>query len=254
MNKKYITIYGVRPLIEAIKAKKITRKIFFQKEIKKKSSIYVKLINISKKNNIPIQYISKKNFFPLKNKNHQGVYSIINPIKTFRVKNLLSIKKKNPIIIILDRITDIRNFGSIVRTASFSGVDFILIPDKNTALIGPDSIKTSSGTLFNIPICKEKNIEKSIKYMIDCGVRIISATEKAKEFLYNINFLGPVAIILGNEETGISHKYLNISYKTAKIPFFQKKRINSLNVSVACGVFLYEIYRQRNLKFSRELF
>lgn len=244
--KKLEIVYGIHPLIEAIIAKKTIRKLFFQKGLKQVSNAYKKLINLSKKEHIPIQTVSKKKFFQLKNKNHQGVFAILSPIETYHIEDLLPIfyeKGKNPLLIILDRITDVRNFGSIIRTAACAGADAIIIPKKDTAMIGSDSIKTSSGALFKVPICQEKNILNTIEFLTNSGLKIVSATEKSNIYWYNIDFSGPTALILGNEEKGISYKYLKRSYEKAKIPSI--KGISSLNVSVACGVILYEIFRQR---------
>ncbi|WP_185849458.1 23S rRNA (guanosine(2251)-2'-O)-methyltransferase RlmB [Blattabacterium cuenoti] len=244
--KKLEIVYGIHPLIEAIIAKKTIRKIFFQKGLKKASNSYKKLRDLSKKEHIPIQTVSKQKFFQLKNKNHQGVFAVLSPIKTYHIEDLLPIfyeKGQNPLLIILDRITDVRNFGSIIRTAACAGADAIIIPKKDTAMIGSDSIKTSSGALFQVPICQEKNMLNTIEFLTNSGLKIVSATEKSNIYWYNIDFSGPTALILGNEEKGISSKYLKISYEQAKIPSI--KGVSSLNVSVACGVILYEIFRQR---------
>ncbi|WP_185862363.1 23S rRNA (guanosine(2251)-2'-O)-methyltransferase RlmB [Blattabacterium cuenoti] len=243
--KKLEIVYGIHPLIEAIIAKKTISKLFFQKGLRQVSNAYKKLISLSKKENIPIKTVSKQKFDQIKNKNHQGVFAILSPIETYHIEDLLPIfyeKGRNPLLIILDRITDVRNFGSIIRTAACAEVDAIIIPKKNTAIIGSDSIKTSSGALFKVPICKEKNIKKTIEFLINSGVKIVSATEKSDISLYNVDFSGPTALILGNEEKGIFSKYLEISYEKAKIPV---RGISSLNVSVACGVILYEVFRQR---------
>ncbi|AWU42925.1 23S rRNA (guanosine(2251)-2'-O)-methyltransferase RlmB [Blattabacterium punctulatus] len=244
---KLKVIYGIHPLIEAIQSKITIKKLFFQIGWEQGANIYKKkLINLSKKNNIQIHSVSKKKFDQWKNKNHQGVFAILSPIKTYHIEDLLPIfyeKGKNPLLLILDRITDVRNFGSIIRTAVCAGVDSIIIPKKDMAMIGSDSIKTSSGALFKVPICKEKNIGKTIEYLIKSGLKIVSATEKSNKYWYDIDFSFPTALILGNEENGISRKYLELSYEKAKIPLI--KGISSLNVSVACGIILYEIVRQR---------
>ncbi|WP_185855725.1 23S rRNA (guanosine(2251)-2'-O)-methyltransferase RlmB [Blattabacterium cuenoti] len=244
MKRKEVDIvYGIRPLIEAIQSKKNIKKLFLQKGLNKKSNAYKKLITISEKKNIKI--IQKYNFSKLKNKNHQGVFARISPIKTYSIKDLLpKFYKKNPILIILDRITDVRNFGSIIRTANCAGVNAIIVPKKSTAIINSDTIKTSSGALFKIPICKEKNISNTIKFLIQSGLKIVSATEKSNIYWYEIDFSGPIALILGNEEKGISPVNLKVSCEKVRIP--SKKGFSSLNVSVACGIILYEVFRQRN--------
>ncbi|AGW86125.1 Putative TrmH family tRNA/rRNA methyltransferase [Blattabacterium sp. (Nauphoeta cinerea)] len=248
--KKLEIVYGIHPLIEAIIAKKTISRLFFQRGLKQESNAYKKLITLSKKEHIPIQTVSKQKFYQLKNKNHQGVFAVIPPIETYYIEDLLPMfyeKRKNPLLIILDRITDVRNFGSIIRTAACAGADAIIIPKKDTAMIGSDSIKTSSGALFRVPICQEKNILNTIVFLKNYGLKIVSATEKSNMYWYDIDFSGPIALILGNEEKGISSKYLKASYEKVKIPAI--KGISSLNVSVACGIILYEIFRQRKYQF-----
>ncbi len=241
-------IYGIHPLIEAIKSNIDIKSIFLKKGLQKKS--YKELLYLSKNKNIKINLVSKNKFIKLKNKNHQGVYSYYSTIKTYNIKNLLPILYKkiiNPLLIILDRITDVRNFGSIIRTSVCAGVNSIIIPSKNSAIIGSDSIKTSSGAIFKIPICKEKNIGETIQFLINSGMKVFSATEKSSINWNNLDFSGPTVLILGNEEKGINEKYIKISCNTVKIPSM-KQEISSLNVSVACGILLYEIFKQRNNK------
>ncbi|WP_185862922.1 23S rRNA (guanosine(2251)-2'-O)-methyltransferase RlmB [Blattabacterium cuenoti] len=244
-------IYGIHPLIEAIQSKMTISKLFFQIGWKKKyNPYYKKLITLSKRENIPIHIVPKNKFHQLNNKNHQGVFALLSPIKTHSIEDLLPIfyeKGKNALLLILDRITDVRNFGSIIRTAACAGVDAIIIPKKYTAMIGSDSIKTSSGALFKVPICQEKNMKKTIEYLIKYGLKIVSATEKSNIYWYNIDFSGPTAIILGNESNGICPKYLELTSENAKIPTIYGG-ISSLNVSVACGIILYEVFRQRKFK------
>ncbi|WP_185877581.1 23S rRNA (guanosine(2251)-2'-O)-methyltransferase RlmB [Blattabacterium cuenoti] len=251
---KKLIIYGIHPLIEAITSDYNIKKIFILKKLQKqflyfnnKSNSYKKLINLSKKKKIPIHSVSEHHFLPIKNKNHQGIFSIISHINTFKIKELLPNlykKKINPFLIILDNITDVRNFGSIVRTSVCAGVNAIIVPNKNTAMINSDSIKTSSGALFKIPICKENSIINSIKFLTNSGLKIVSTTIKSTVNWHNINFLKPTAIIFGNEEKGVNEKYIEISNKIISIPSIHKN-ISSLNVSVACGIILYEVFRQR---------
>lgn len=245
-KKEKIIVYGLHPLIEAIKAKITISNIFLKSGIKLTSNAYKKLIFLSKKENIPIKTVPESKFFILKNKNHQGVFALLSPIRTYQIKDLLPVfyeRGKNPILIILDRITDVRNFGSIIRTSACAGVNAIIIPKKETAMIGSDSIKTSSGALFKVPICQEKSIKNTINFLTKNGLKIVSATEKSNIYWYNIDFSSPTVLILGNEEKGISPQYLEISDERVKIPLIGG--ISSLNVSVACGIILYEIFRQR---------
>ncbi|WP_185878102.1 23S rRNA (guanosine(2251)-2'-O)-methyltransferase RlmB [Blattabacterium cuenoti] len=246
--KNFNIIYGIHSLIGAIQSGKKLKKIFFIKETKKSSSLYRKLIKISKKNNIPIQFVKNISINSIKNKNHQGVFAYISNIKMFQLKSILPSlkkKKKDPILVILDRITDVRNFGAITRTSVCAGADAIIVTRKGTISIGADSVKTSSGALFEIPICRENNLNNTIKFLIENRFKIISTTEKSNLNWCDINLLGPIALIFGNESNGISNKYLISSSNQIKIPSM-KKNLLSLNVSVACGIILYEILRQRN--------
>ena len=149
-----------------------------------------------------------------------------------------------PLFVLLDRITDVRNFGAIARTAECAGVHTILIPEQNSAALNADAVKTSSGALHKIPVCRTWNLKLSLQLIKDSGIQLVSCTEKTKEQIYNANFTKPTAIILGSEEDGISSEFLKMSDKKIKIPINGK--ISSLNVSVAAGVVTYEVIRQRN--------
>lgn len=245
MNKKILIIYGINPLYEAIKYKKKIYKIFIIKNLSKKNSKLKKIIEFSKKKKIKI--IEKINFKKFIKKNHQGVFAFINPIKFYKIEYIipnLFFSGKIPLLLILDSLTDVRNFGSIVRTSACTGVDAIIIPNYN--IVNSDSIKTSSGGLFKVPICKENNIIKIIKFLKNSGIQVIAVTEKTNYICYNINYRNPTAFILGNEEKGISKNYLSICNNTVKLPLL-KNSLSSLNVSVACGAILYEAIRQRSL-------
>ncbi|WGH28038.1 MAG: 23S rRNA (guanosine(2251)-2'-O)-methyltransferase RlmB [Candidatus Bostrichicola ureolyticus] len=183
----------------------------------------------------------------MKNKNHQGIIAYISPIQIFKIKKLLPlINKKNPLLLILDSITDVKNFGAIIRTAASTGVNAIIFSNKNIAPINADSIKTSSGCIFKIPICQENNLEKTILYIKNCGIHIVAATEKKGFIWYENDFSIPTAIILGSENKGISSSILILCNKKIKLPM--QRNVDSLNVSVACGAILYEVVRQRNVK------
>jgi 23S rRNA (guanosine2251-2'-O)-methyltransferase len=151
---------------------------------------------------------------------------------------------KNPLILILDQITDVRNFGAIARSAECAGVDAIIIPEKGMARIGADAIKTSAGAIHHIPICKVTNLLKTIQYLKDSGIQIVAATEKANKIYTDGDFKTPVAIVMGSEESGISQSILNIANQQLKIPLFGN--IESLNVSVSAALMIYEAVRQRN--------
>lgn len=150
---------------------------------------------------------------------------------------------KNPFVLILDQVNDVRNFGAIIRTAEISGVDGIIIQNSSSAPINSDTIKTSAGAIFNIPICKVNHIKDAIYHLKSIDISIVSASEKANKNVYDIDFTKPVAVIMGSEQRGINKSIINLSDEVVKLPMYGK--IQSLNVSVACGVFLYEVVRQR---------
>ena len=182
----------------------------------------------------------------LTKKNHQGVFAFISPIDFYNIEDVipnLYEEGKSPLILILDRITDVRNFGAITRTAECSNVDCIIVPEQNSAAINSDAMKTSSGALNNIKICRTWNLKMTLQMLKDSGIQIVSCTEKTNNKIYSVNYQIPTAIILGSEENGISSEFLKFSDEKVKIPILGN--IESLNVSVACGVILYEIVRQR---------
>lgn len=245
MKEKDSGIFGLRPILEAIESGKTIDKLFLQKglqgetfsELRKKISEF----------EIPTQCVPVEKLNRLTRKNHQGVFAFLSPIEFYQIENLLPQiyeEGKVPFLLILDRISDVRNFGAIARTAECVGVHAIIVPQKGSASVNADAVKTSTGALYNIPVCKENNLKKTIQYLQNSGIQIISATEKAGEFLYQADFSNPVAIMMGSEEDGISVDLLKISDQMVKLPMFGKT--SSLNVSVACGTFLYEVVRQRN--------
>ncbi|MGD9977010.1 MAG: 23S rRNA (guanosine(2251)-2'-O)-methyltransferase RlmB, partial [Bacteroidales bacterium] len=152
---------------------------------------------------------------------------------------------KPPFILILDRVTDVRNFGAIVRTAECAGVNAIVVPAKGAASIGSDAVKTSAGALHHIPICRVGSLKMTVSFLKQSGLRVVSASEKAEKSIYDINFNGPVALVMGAEDLGVNPDLIKLSDEVAKIPLNGK--IYSLNVSVATGIILYEIVRQRGL-------
>jgi 23S rRNA (guanosine2251-2'-O)-methyltransferase len=237
-------IFGLRPVIEALKAGKEIDRLFVQSGLK--NELFGEMMGMLKKHNVQYQYVPLEKLNRLTTKNHQGVVGYISSIEYHKISDVLPAvfeKGKMPLLLILDRITDVRNFGAIARTAECSGVDAIIIPSRGAAQINADAIKTSTGALHKIPVCREENLKQVIDYLRESGLLVISCTEKAKENYYELDFTLPVAIIMGSEENGISSEYLKLSDAHAKIPLLGE--IGSLNVSVATGVLLYEVVRQR---------
>ena len=241
--EKTAEIYGIRSVIEAINSSKDIDKVFIQTGLK--GTLIGKLESLIRKNKINFSYVPTQKLDRLSKKNHQGVVARISPIKFLTMdqfgEKLAAIK--NPFVLILDQVNDVRNFGAIIRTAEISGVDGIIIQNSSSAPINSDTIKTSAGAIFNIPICKVNHIKDAIYHLQSLDISIVSATEKSDKNIYDVDLKGPVAIIMGSEQKGISKSVLNLSDESVKLPVYGK--IESLNVSVACGIFLYEVVRQR---------
>ncbi len=237
-------IFGLRPIIEAIRAGKEIDRLLVQNGLK--SELFSELMGLLKHHNITYQYVPLEKLNRLTLKNHQGVVGYISSITYQKIDDILPTvfeKGKTPLVLILDRITDVRNFGAIARTAECSGVDAIIIPLRGGAQINADAIKTSTGALHKIPVCREENLKTTIDFLKKCGLQIVACTEKAEEYYFQIDFTVPTAIIVGSEEDGISNELLQKSDAKAKIPLLGE--MASLNVSVATGIVLYEAVSQR---------
>lgn len=236
-------IFGVRAVIEAIKADREINRIVIQKGMNKE--LFMELKEALQGKNYPLQFVPIEKLNRVVDANHQGVIAYVSPIEYQEIEPLvegLIEAGKKPLILVLDRITDVRNFGGIARTAECEGVDAILIPSKGSALVTPDAVKTSAGALNRIPVCKTDDLKNSLFYLQQCGMRIVACTEKSSVPLYEVNMRGSVAIIMGSEESGISSDLLNMSDIKARIPM--SGEIASLNVGVAAGMVLYERIRQ----------
>ena len=243
-NEKEDFIFGLRPVMEAIEAGKTIDKIFVQGGLQ--GDIYSELKKLLKKYNIRPNTVPVEKLNRFTRKNHQGVVAFISEIPFYKIEDILPQifeEGKTPFLLILDRLTDVRNFGAIARTAECVGIDAIVIPDKGAAPINSDAIKTSAGALYNVKICKENNLAHVVDFLQQSGVTVFAATEKAEKLIYNVDFSEPCAIVMGNEETGISKEVLHHADEKIKLPITGKTQ--SLNVSVACGAILYEAVRQK---------
>lgn len=244
MHRNNDFIFGTRPTLEALKSGKTIEKIFIQKNLSKEILNEIKDHFGNKR--INISYVPKEKLNRLTKKNHQGIICYVSPITYQPLSEIIRRcyeSGKDPIILILDRITDTRNFGAITRTAEASGVDAIVIPEKESALITNEAIKASAGALNYVPICKERSLKNSVEELKNSGLKIISCTEKTEKSIYSLNYDQPVCIILGSEKDGISNNLLEISDEKVKIPMMGE--IDSLNVGSSAAVILYEIIRQR---------
>ncbi|WP_340202202.1 23S rRNA (guanosine(2251)-2'-O)-methyltransferase RlmB [Ascidiimonas sp. W6] len=243
--KKSTQIFGIRAIMEAIHANEDIDKVFLQNGLK--GNLSSELEHLLKSKEIPFSYVPIEKLNRITKMNHQGAIANIAPIRFVDFEELVSQiveSKSNPLFLLLDQVTDTRNFGAIIRTAECTGVDAIIIPRKGGAPVNADTVKTSAGGIFNIPICKTAHIKDAIYYLQASGVKVVAATEKTSQSIYQISLNTPLAIVMGAEDTGISASVLKITDELAMLPM--KGKIGSLNVSVACGVILYEVLRQRN--------
>ncbi|MFY7988104.1 MAG: 23S rRNA (guanosine(2251)-2'-O)-methyltransferase RlmB [Flavobacterium sp.] len=237
-------IFGIRAIIEAIQAGKEVDKVFIQKDAQ--GDLMRDLMKTMKANKINFTYVPVEKLNRLTSKNHQGAVASIAPISFVDLETLvinIFESGKTPLFLILDQLSDARNFGAIIRTAECTGVDGIIIGKQGAAPVNGDTVKTSAGAVFNVPICKVEHIKDAIFYLQGSGIKTIAATEKTDNSIYDLTLSEPLAIIMGSEDRGVNPSVLKIVDEKAKLPMFGT--ISSLNVSVACGAFLYEVVRQR---------
>ena len=238
-------MFGIRAIIEAVDSNKSINKVFIQRGLNNKNGF--ELIKKLNSKSIEISYVPIEKLNRLTLKNHQGAVATISPIKFLNIQDLSELiesKQKELSILILDQLSDVRNFGAIVRTAECSGVDCIIIQSSGSAPVNGDTIKTSSGAIFNVPICKVSHIKDAIFLLKQHEIKIYGASEKSETDLYQTNFGKKQAIIMGSEGKGLSNSVIKLCDSLIKIPLLGK--IESLNVSVACGAILYELVRQKN--------
>ncbi len=240
-------IFGIRAVIEAVQAGKEIDKILVKRELQ--GQLSKELFESLKGLDVQVQRVPEERLNRLTRKNHQGVIAFISAISYQRLEDIIPFayeQAKDPFIILLDGITDVRNFGAIARTCECAGVDAIVIPSKGSVTVNADAIKTSAGALLTLPVCKEKSISQAIKLLQESGVKVFAATEKATNLYTQVKYNGPVAIVMGAEDTGISADNLSMCDELVKIPLFGT--IASLNVSVATSVLVYEVIRQRMIE------
>lgn len=238
-------LFGTRAVIEAIKKGKTIDKVLIKKGLR--NELITELQQLIKDNNIAQQYVPIEKINRITRKNHQGVLAFISPIEFDNIENVIPVIYENgqtPLLLVLDQITDVRNFGAIARSAECAGVQAIIIPEKGMARIGADAVKTSAGAIHNIPICKTHNLYNTIRFLKDSGIKIVAATEKGTVFYTQTDMKSPLAIVMGSEDTGISSQILKLADEQLKIPILGQ--IESLNVSVSAALMIYEAVRQRN--------
>jgi 23S rRNA (guanosine2251-2'-O)-methyltransferase len=242
--QKTTQIYGIRAVLEAISSNEPIDKIFIQRGLK--GDLFRELEGVVRKNQINISYVPIEKLNRLTKNNHQGVVANISPITFYELESLVEKvmeTKEKPLFLLLDQLSDVRNFGAIIRTAECTGVDGIIIQKKGAAPVTADTIKTSAGAAFKVPIAKVDHIKDAVFYLQASGIQVVSASEKTNNTVYDVDFNVATAIVMGSEDRGISPSILKASDHVAKLPLLGE--IESLNVSVACAVFLYEAVRQR---------
>jgi 23S rRNA (guanosine2251-2'-O)-methyltransferase len=246
LKKQENLIYGIRPVIETIKAGKEVDKVFIQKGLQ--GEHFAELFALLREYEIPYQHVPIEKLNRITRKNHQGILAFVSAIIYQPIEEIIQSifeKGENPLILILDRITDVRNFGAIARTAECAGVHAILIPMQGGAQINADAMKTSAGALNNIPVSRSKNLGNTIDFLKNSGLQIAAATEKTDNYYYDIDMSVPTAIIMGSEEDGVSPAYLKKTDHKVRIPIMGTTE--SLNVSVATGILVFEAVKQRIL-------
>ncbi|SMD41517.1 23S rRNA (guanosine2251-2'-O)-methyltransferase [Aquiflexum balticum DSM 16537] len=237
-------IFGTRAVMEAIHAQKDIDKILVDKEVN--NELIKELLALAKEERINVVRVPEAKLNRITRKNHQGVVAHMSAIQYASLDNVIDecfSKGVAPLILVLDRITDVRNFGAMARTADCAGVHAIVIPEKGSAQINSDAVKTSAGALNHLPVCRVKNLYYTVKDLKKMGLNVVSVTEKTERLMYDADFTLPTALIMGSEEDGISQELMGVSDEFVKIPL--SGNIESLNVSVSAGVVVYEAIRQR---------
>lgn len=245
MEKETTNIFGLRAIIEAIESGSSINKVYLQKGLR--GNLYNELDKLIKTHKIATSTVPVEKLDRLsKNNNHQGAVAQISPVEFYDLEKIIEKtidSNKIPLFLVLDQLSDVRNFGAIIRTAECTGVNGIIIQKNGSAPVNAETIKTSAGAAFKIPICKVDHIKDALFLLQASGIKTVAATEKTEDSVYDVDFNQPVAIVMGSENRGVNPSVLKMVDYKAKLPILGE--IESLNVSVACGAFLYETVRQR---------
>lgn len=237
-------IYGIRAAIEAIKSGQEFEKIFIQKNLK--GDLIKELYQVVGHTTAPISKVPIEKLNRFTRKNHQGVVAFISPVTYHKLDHLVASifeSGDDPFLLMLDRITDVRNFGAIARSAEGMGAHGIIIPSRNAAQINSDAIKTSAGALTQLPVCRVNNLLDEARYLKNSGCKVVACTEKGNLSIDKVSLSGPLLLVFGSEEDGITDELLKESDELARIPM--KGEIASLNVSASTAICCYEVLRQR---------
>lgn len=244
MIDKSQVVFGIRAVIEAIESGKQVDKVLMKKDLG--GELARELLSVTREYNVSVQRVPVERINKVTRKNHQGVIAFMAAVDYYHVDDIVPAlydEGINPLVVVLDGVTDVRNFGAIARTCECAGVNCIVIPERNSVSVNADAVKTSAGALNYLPVCRERNLVKAVQYLRDSGFKVMGASEKTDLNYTKADFTGPVAIVLGAEDTGISTDVLKLCDTLVAIPEFGQ--INSLNVSVAGGIMIYEVVRQR---------
>lgn len=239
-NKQQV-IYGLRPVIEALASGQQVERVLIQNGLN--SSLLNELRSKLKECDVPFQYVPVEKLNKMTTGNHQGVVATIAAVKYHSFMELVETLPEMATVVLLDHVTDVRNMGAIARTAECTGVSALVVPDHGSAAINEDAVKTSSGALLRLPVCREQNLKTVVNLAKQYGYQVVAATEKGAVHYREVNFRQPTLLVMGNEETGISTELLKMSDVRAKLPIVGE--VASLNVGVAAGVFMYEALEQR---------
>lgn len=237
-------IFGIRAVMEAIEAGKDIDKVYIKKDLQ--GELVGELFDLIRQYSIVTQRVPVERINKITRKNHQGVIAILSAVTYHTLDNLVPQLYEDgimPFVVVLDGITDVRNFGAIARTCECVGANAVVIPERGSVTVNADAIKTSAGALHHLPVCRERNVVSAVRFLKDNGYKIIAASEKAEINYTESDYTGPVAIVMGAEDVGISPEVLRLCDTFVSIPLFGN--ISSLNVSVAAGVMMYEVVRQR---------
>ncbi|MBB6463003.1 23S rRNA (guanosine(2251)-2'-O)-methyltransferase RlmB [Flammeovirga kamogawensis] len=237
-------MYGIQPIFEALEAGKEFEKLFITRDSSNEQ--IAEIHKMANRAGIVVSRVPVEKLQRITSKNHQGVIAFVPAIDYAKAENVIAAAfeaGKTPLVLVLDRVTDVRNFGAIARTAECAGADLIMIPKKGAAQIGSDAVRTSAGALNHIPVCRVDNLKQGIIELQESGLQIVCCTEKGSKDLYYVDMEIPSAIVMGSEEDGISPDIIHLADKLAKIPMLGK--VNSLNVGVAAGIVIFEANRQR---------
>ena len=238
-------IFGIRAVIEAINAGQNIDKIVARKGLN--GELFNELKSLATNKHVRIQFSEPEVLDRITKSTHQGVIAFLSKIKYItldKINEIAEAEGKKPLVVVTDGITDVRNFGAIVRSADLAGVHAIIVPQKGSAPINGESMKTSAGALNYMPICQSANLYFAVKTLKEHGYKIVGATEHGAQDYHKVDFTGATAIIMGSEDKGISNQLLKLCDENAMIPMHG--HIESLNVSVAAGIILFEAANQRN--------